>query len=373
MSLKKMNSRLVILLLVLVLGCGSTAVFAEAKAEGEQKADWSYHDIVSLDFVKQYVKVPHPEGVMIIDSRPKRAKYDKGHIPSAVSIPYSQFDKKTASLPQDKNTLLIFYCGGLKCPLSHKSAWKAEKLGYKNVKVFAEGFPAWMKVPGHYAEVSAEYVKKMVDGQKDMLIVDSRPKRKKYDKGHIPSAISIPDSQFDKLKDQLPQDKNAQLIFYCGGFKCPLSHKSAAKAINLGYKNVKVFAAGYPAWKAAYGTAQAPGIKKGAEEGSIDIGSFEKIIKEKPESVRLIDVRDPGEFSTGSFKTAENIPSDELEKKINTLSPDKPIVFICSTGARSGEAYYMVKDLRPEIKEVYYLEAELTIHKDGSYKIVKPQ
>jgi len=53
-----------------------------------------------------------PQDVMIIDARPKRAKYDKGHIPMAVNIPDTQFDKMTAKLPADKNALLIFYCGG---------------------------------------------------------------------------------------------------------------------------------------------------------------------------------------------------------------------------------------------------------------------
>jgi hypothetical protein len=31
----------------------------------------------------------------------------------------------------------------------------------------------------------------------------------------------------------------------------------------------------------------------------------------------------------------------------------------------------MVKDLRPDIKEVYYLEAEVTYNKDGSQTIKK--
>ena len=114
-----------------------------------------------------------------------------------------------------------------------------------------------MKVPGNYPSVSVEWVKQQLDKNTGMVLVDSRPKRKKYDKGHIPEAISIPDSQFAKMTDQLPQDKGTTLVFYCGGFKCPLSHKSAKKAIDLGYTNVKVYAAGYPAWKAAYGTAGA--------------------------------------------------------------------------------------------------------------------
>ena len=136
---------------------------------------------------------------------------------------------------------------------------------------------------------------------------------------------------------------------------------------------MKVFAAGYPAWVKAYGAAPAVAqVKAGSAEGSIDIATFEKILQDNPESIMLIDVRDPDEYAAGAFKTAVNIPTDELEKKISTLPTDKPIVFVCNTGARSGEAYYMVQDLRPELKKVYYLEAETIYNKDGSVKINKP-
>lgn len=233
-----------------------------------------------------------------------------------------------------------------------------------------------MKVKGNYAAVSVEWVKKQLDKNTDMVLVDSRPKRKKYDKGHIPTAISIPDMQFDKNASKLPPEKDKLLVFYCGGFKCKLSHKSARKAMDLGYAKVKVFAAGYPAWKAYAGTdniAKAGGtkIKPGKEEGSIDLDFFTKIAKENPSSVYLIDVRDADEFATGSFPTAENIPIDSLEARIPSLPADKPIIFVCGTGARSGEAFYMVQDLRPQLKEVYYVEAEITIAKDGSFKLTE--
>jgi rhodanese-related sulfurtransferase len=260
--------------------------------------------------------------------------------------------------------------------LGHKSAWKAEKLGYNHVKVFAEGYPAWIKVPGNYPSVSEDWVKKQIEGNADMVLVDSRPKHK-YDKGHVTTAISIPDSQFGKFKDQLPQDKAQTLVFYCGGLKCPLSHKSATKAIDLGYTDVKVFSAGYPAWKTVAGTSAATAVptqvKAGKEEGSIDVGTFEKILKENPDSILLIDVRDPEEVAAGAFKTAVNIPSDKLEEEIKSLPSNKPIVFVCATGSRSGEAFYMVQDMRPDLKDVYYLEAEITYNKDGSYKIVEPK
>ncbi|MGD8668375.1 MAG: rhodanese-like domain-containing protein [Desulfobacterales bacterium] len=382
MRTKRFTVISLMLCLALVLGYATTTLAKDA-AKTDKPADWMFHTIVDVDFVMANVKVPMPEDVMIIDARPKRAKYDKGHIPMAVSIPDSQFDKMTDMLPADKNALLVFYCGGLKCKLSHKSAFKAEKLGYTNVKVFAEGFPAYMKVAGNYPAVSADWVKKQIDNNADMVLIDSRPKRKKYDNGHIPTALSIPDSQFAKFQDQLPAEKSTPLVFYCGGLKCRLSHKSAQKAIELGYTKVKVFAEGYPAWVAAYGKgdttvaasakkAASSELKAGKEEGSVDTATFEKIVKEDPARIMLIDVRDADEFQEGSFKTAVNIPVDQLETKIQTLPTDKPIVFVCGTGARSGESYYMVQDVRPEMKNVYYLEGELTFKKDGSFEIKEP-
>jgi rhodanese-related sulfurtransferase len=378
--LKKLLALSFVIGFVLALTIGNaTTTLASDASKSASDTSWKFHDIVDVNFMMQHIKVPMPEDVMIIDARPKRAKYDKGHIPMSVSIPDSKFDKMTDRLPKDKNALLIYYCGGLKCKLSHKSARKAEKLGYTNVKVFANGFPGYMKVAGNYAAVSADWVQKQIDKETDMVLIDSRPKRKKYDKGHIPTAISIPDMQFNKMTDQLPPDKSKLLVFYCGGFKCKLSHKSAKKAIVLGYTKVKVFAAGYPAWKAAYGSSAAVVAKTGAaelkagkEEGSIDTETFKKIVTTRPGSIYLIDVRDPDEFATGSFKTAINLPVDTLEEKIKTLPTDKPIVFVCGTGARSGESFYMVQDLRPELKSVYYLEGELTFNNDGSFKITEP-
>jgi rhodanese-related sulfurtransferase len=356
-------------------GCTTTQQAVKPADAAAEPAFEPFHDIVDMAFVEQHMTIPMTEGVMLIDARPYRPKYVKGHIPMAVSIPDSQFDKMIDKLPADKNTLLIYYCGGVKCKLSHKSAKKAEKLGYTNVKVFAEGYPAWVAKKSNYPSVSAEWVKGQIDKGGDMILVDSRPKRKKYDQGHLPTAISIPDMQFDTFKDQLPADKNKLVVFYCGGLKCKLSHKSAAKAIDMGYTNVKVFSEGYPAWKAYAGASTtavaASSIKAGEEEGSIDHGEFKRLVSESPEAVYLVDVRDADEYKKGSLKTAVNIPIDDLEAKIKSLPANKPVVFICGTGARSGEAFYMVQDVRPELKNVFYVDGEMTIKKDGSFTLKK--
>ena len=109
MPVKKLSVLFLTLSLILAMAFGCTAT---QKAAEPVKADWQFHDIVDTTFVQQYAKMPQPEGVMIIDSRPYKPKYANGHIPAAVSIPHSQFDKLTDKLPQDKNSLLIFYCGG---------------------------------------------------------------------------------------------------------------------------------------------------------------------------------------------------------------------------------------------------------------------
>ena len=114
-------------------------------------------------------------------------------------------------------------------------------------------------------------------------------------------------------------------------------------------------------------------IQGGAQEGSIAIDQFTEIIEQRPESILLVDVRDPEEYDQGHFKSAVNIPVEALEEKVTTLPADKPIVFVCSTGARSGESFYMLQDLRPELKDVFYLDAQCDFKPDGSYEIKKSE
>ncbi|MFC1885442.1 rhodanese-like domain-containing protein [Thermodesulfobacteriota bacterium] len=83
--------------------------------------------------------------------------------------------------------------------------------------MFANGFPAWKKHPNYFC-IEANTVKSKIDNKKKLVLIDSRPKRAKYDKGHIPGAVSIPDRTFDKMVDKLPQDKETPLIFYCEGY-----------------------------------------------------------------------------------------------------------------------------------------------------------
>jgi rhodanese-related sulfurtransferase len=350
-----------------------------AEEETEKQPSWLYKNIVDAAFVAQYAKIPIRDDALIVDSRPAR-KYDNGHIVPSTNISNTQFDKLTHLLPEDKSTQLIFYCGGLKCPLSHKSAAKAEALGYKNIGVYAAGYPDWVK-QGHTPGVSAAYVKKLIDKKADAVIIDARPARK-FEKAHVPTAINISDREFEDKLSMLPKDKAIELVYYCGGYKCPLSTKSAAKAVEKGYTNVKLFQAGYPAWKKAFGEEAAvkpaaassgvPKVETGEEAGIITIDSFNELITEHTESFYWYDVRDPEEVETdGTYGQAVVMAVDELEDQVSDLPTDKPIVFFCSTGARSGEAYDIVKMKRDDLM-VYFLDANVKFHKDGSIPTASP-
>jgi rhodanese-related sulfurtransferase len=368
--------------LIIIPAVAAFATFGASTAQAEFQ---KYPDIADVKFVMEYAAIPKRDDVMIVDSRPMARKYDIGHIPTAVSIPDRNFDDMAGMLPEDKSTQLIFYCGGLKCALSHNSAFKAEKLGYTNIKVYAAGYPDWIK-NGNLGSVSAAHVKKLIDKKANVVIIDARPTARKYDLGHVPTAISMPTRKFDELAHLLPTDKATPLIFYCGGLKCPLSPKSAAKAVELGYTDVMLFQAGYPAWVEAYGAgptaskampepamAKAAGamIETGDEPDTITHDSFKKLVSQAPDSVHLIDVRDPEEFAAGSFPTAINMTVDDVEEKVAELPNDKPIIFVCATGARSGEAYDIVKPEREDL-EIYFLNATVEYAKDGSFTLQPP-
>ncbi len=97
---------------LLLTGCTAATKTAETSETKTVEMSWKFHDIVDVDFVKPFVTMPQPKDVVLIDSRPKIGKFDKGYIPTAINIPDSQFDKMTNLLPEDKDALLIFYCQG---------------------------------------------------------------------------------------------------------------------------------------------------------------------------------------------------------------------------------------------------------------------
>lgn len=68
--------------------------------------------------------------------------YKSGHIPGAIDYAVVKEDF-AASLPADKSTLIVAYCGSPACGAYAKAAKAAKELGYTNVKHYSEGISGW--------------------------------------------------------------------------------------------------------------------------------------------------------------------------------------------------------------------------------------
>ena len=96
-----------------------------------------YPDI-SIDDLKKAID---EKKVTVIDVNGSKS-YATGHIPGAIDYAAKKDDLASA-LPQDKNALVVAYCGGPTCSAYKAAATAAEKLGYKNVKHLSAGIAGW--------------------------------------------------------------------------------------------------------------------------------------------------------------------------------------------------------------------------------------
>lgn len=91
----------------------------------------------------QFKKLMGKQNVVLIDAR-LQEKYDQGHIGDAMNIYGSEVEQHIPELlavPQDK--VIIIYCDGGHCELSHRVAEVFTRFGYPNVFVFLGGWAEW--------------------------------------------------------------------------------------------------------------------------------------------------------------------------------------------------------------------------------------
>jgi len=59
----------------------------------------------------------------------------------------------------------------------------------------------------------------------------------------------------------------------------------------------------------------------------------------------FVDVRTPAEFAAGNKPGSLNIPLDELAARAAELDKSRPVILSCASGARSGAAVGVLKNL----------------------------
>jgi rhodanese-related sulfurtransferase len=83
---------------------------------------------------------------------------------------------------------------------------------------------------------------------KGVFVIDVNSKES-FDKAHVPGAIHFESHEKD-FATVLPQDKNAEIVAYCGGPQCTAWKKAAEQACKMGYTNIHHFKGGISGWTA---------------------------------------------------------------------------------------------------------------------------
>jgi rhodanese-related sulfurtransferase len=91
--------------------------------------------------VKEVKALTESKKGVIIDVNGSKS-YAKGHVPGALDWETIEANL-AATLPKDKDTLIVAYCGGPKCMAYQRAAKAASALGYKNVKHMSAGIAGW--------------------------------------------------------------------------------------------------------------------------------------------------------------------------------------------------------------------------------------
>lgn len=386
----------VLLAALLLAGCGTATRTATPEATGPKHVEQDPQlRITTAELMELFdqvydgkplikARMDANDRFLLVDARPL-GRYQEGHIPGAIHLPPGEVAANIDKLPRDRE--IIFYCGGLRCPLSAQAAKIATEHGLTNVKVYYEGDPAW-KAAGNYLISETPYVYHMVTrtDEANFTLIDARPTNV-HQKSFIPGSLSIPLNQWDQKQSLLPRDLDTQLIFYCGGYGCPHSDRAARRAAELGYRNIFVYLAGEPAWKEAglplWGNEPSgvmamepqdlPKVAPGGLSRVINDDEFEKLVAAG--EVVVIDVRSADEYNAGHIPGAINLPDDQFhanyEELVKQVPTDQRVVIHCLTGIRAEGVYHALATRgnyeNPE--GVQFLNANISIASNNSFSI----
>lgn len=220
--------------------------------------------------------------------------------------------------------------------MSTENAGLAKQLGYKNIRVFLDGEPAWTEA-GHPTYASNKFI-----STGNIVLLDLRDGGAPV-KGRIPRAVTVPYDKLDDRLDDIP--RNAPVVLYSDSETVTLNAYKELR--EEGFKNVSLVEGNYQGWVSSGGqTVTGPILSNEIKwvrklgKGEISVAEFRKAVAGELPDTFVIDARTSEEIEEyGIFKNTTNIPLDEVPKRLASIPKDKRIFIHCSTGARADLAY----------------------------------
>lgn len=221
--------------ITLLMAMMLTMALTVACAKNEAKPADGNSDVATIKTMTGEELVKQNSGkekdkVLIIDVRSPE-EYKAGHIQHAININVEGFEDRIGEIEDLKEFPIITYCNSGK-----KSGQVAEILvnnGFKDV-TNAAGVKEFEYDLVHYEDIRGEAFQKLIDENKDIVLVDVREEKQVAEEGMITGAINVPFNAVEANLGKLPKDKTIAL--YCNtGTK---SAEVAKQLESLGYENV---------------------------------------------------------------------------------------------------------------------------------------
>lgn len=147
----------------LASGCGKNKFERELEIESaavglSREVEAGDYQLIDSDELKKLID--DKKDMLLIDAMPHAESYTKQHIAGAKNFLFDKaagdtkaWDAKGCGgktqedyeklLGDDKEKLIVVYCGFVKCARSHNAAAWARQLGFTNVKRYSGGIYAW--------------------------------------------------------------------------------------------------------------------------------------------------------------------------------------------------------------------------------------
>jgi 3-mercaptopyruvate sulfurtransferase SseA len=115
--------------------------------------DWSpearFADAAGDSLIIDMAEASHlfrEKAVVFVDARPK-SQYLEGHIRGALNLPWQEVDQYFTEMADriDGSEMIVTYCDGESCDLSHALALFLQEMGFANVRVLVNGWTVWQQ------------------------------------------------------------------------------------------------------------------------------------------------------------------------------------------------------------------------------------
>lgn len=310
----------------------------------------------------------------LVDARPA-SRFQEGFIPTARNLPFPSLSQHLDQLPRDRSRLLVFYGTGPNCSMSVRSAERARALGYRNVRIYAEGMQGWSAA--HPGALTAQQLADGWMGQGTPIVLLDARTEEEAARGHLPGAVLAPRSIEKRalVALEMPVARERPPIAVYDDGRGAAAGRIAQQLVEAGYADVKVLEGGLRAWKAGGRTvATGPTAERVTwtptpRPGEIPWAEFTSIARSIPADTIVLDVRGEDEVKEGMIPGARNIPEQDLERRLGELPRDKRIVTHCATGVRAEMAYHVLRERGYE--RVAFLNANVDIDPKGGVELFR--